>query len=428
MVTLRYFGWTTAVGCLALVAGSAVAQTPCPSLPAPAGTIVVVAPADADILRSIVAGAAAGTTILLEDGAYDMSGGDFSHRLEFTTPDLTLRSASGDREAVVLDGGYATSELISIQASGTVIADLTLKRADDHPIHISGPGVPISGVLIHNVHIVDPGQQAVKVNPIGAGTVDNSTLRCSFIELTDAGRAHIRDNCYTGGFDAHAATGWLVFRNRVEGFWCDEGLSEHGIHLWRQSAATVVEDNVVLDCARGIGFGLGAGVDGHDGGVISNNFVAASDAGLFASEYGFDSGIVLWGAEGAEVYHNSVASIQPPFSSIEWRYIMTSVTIANNLTTAGIVDRGGTAVLMTNLTNVATSLFEDVAAGDLHLVDQGSSPVGAATPLPPGTCDLDFDGIRRDSPPDIGADEYGLPLFNDGFEFGTTNAWSATSA
>ncbi len=427
MRTIRLLIVAAVAGCFLLHARSAAAQAPCPSLPAPTGTVVVVAPADADNLRSIIAGAAAGTTILLEDGIYDMSGGDFSHRLVFTTPNLSLRSASGDRETVVLDGNYATSELISIQASGTVVADLTLKRAYDHPIHISGPGIPISGVLIHNVHIVDPGQQAVKVNPIAAGTVDSSTLQCSLIELTDAGRTQIRDSCYTGGLDAHQATGWLVSRNRVAGFWCDEGLSEHGIHLWRQSADTVVEGNVVVDCARGIGFGLGGGTDGHSGGVIRNNFVAASGAGLFASEYGFDSGIALWGAEGAEVYHNTVASTQPPFSSIEWRYIATSVTIANNLTTAGIVNRGGAAVLMTNLTDVPTSLFENVVAGDLHLVDPESNPVDAATPLPPGTCDRDFDGLRRDAAPDIGADEYGLPLFSDGFESGATDAWSATS-
>jgi hypothetical protein len=385
-------------------------------------------PADADSLRGAVANAAAGTTILLHEGIYDMSGGDAAHRLVFSTPGLTLRSVGGDREAVVLDGGYVTGELVSIQASNTTIADLTLQRAYFHPIHASGPDTPISGIVIHNVRVVDPGEQAIKVNPVGAGTVDDSTLECSHLELTDAGRPHIRNSCYTGGLDAHAATGWVVRRNRIEGFWCDDGLSEHGIHMWRQCADTVVEENLILDCARGIGFGLGPGADGHTGGIIRNNFVAAGDPGLFASPSGFDSGISLWGADDAEVDHNTVAStLAPRASSIEWRYISTAVTLANNLVTDRIWDRGGTGHLAGNMTFASSGLFVDVGAGDLHIIDPGSAPVGAAAPLAPGLADRDFDGSVRDDAPDIGADEVGWPLFADGFETGGTGAWAVTS-
>ena len=283
------------------ISGRLVAQAPCPPLPPPTGPVIEVQPSQVADLLAIVADAATGTTILLHDGTYDLDGAF----LYITNPGLTLRSAGGDREAVVLDGGYVSGELISIQASNTTIADLTLQRAYYHAIHVSGPGTPISGVLIHNVHIIDPGEQAVKVNAVGEGTVDDSAVQCSRIELTDAGRLHIRNDCYTGGLDAHAATGWRVWRNHIEGFWCEYGLSEHGIHMWRASADTVVEENVIVDCARGIGFGLGSGADGHTGGIIRNNFVAAADGDLFASEYGFDAGIALWGAEGAAVYHNT---------------------------------------------------------------------------------------------------------------------------
>jgi hypothetical protein len=404
------------------------AQTPCAPLPAPSGPIIEKYPDDADNLRATIVGAASGTTILLHDGYYDMSGGDSSHRLIFSAPGVTLRAASGDREAVILDGGYVTGELVSIQASDTTIADLTLMRAYYHPIHVSGPDVPISNVLIHNVHVIDPGEQAIKVNPVGAGTVDHSTLECSHLELTDAGRPHIRNNCYTGGLDAHEATGWLVRRNLIEGFWCDDGLSEHGIHMWRLCQDTVVEENLVVDCARGIGFGLGDGDDGHIGGIIRNNFVAAGDPDLFASPSGFDSGISLWGADDAQLYHNTVASTQSPSaSSMEWRFITTSVTIANNLMTDRLWDRGGTAVLDSNLEYVPTSLFEDVASGDLHLVDPDGSPVDAGTSLAAGLCDVDFDDQDRDPWPDIGADEIGQPLFVDGFESGDTARWSAAN-
>ena len=404
----------------------AVAQTPCSPLPQPSGPIIEKWPTDAGNLRATIAGAAAGTTILLHDGFYDMSGGDSSHRLIFSTPGLTLRSASGNREAVILDGGYVTGELVSIQASDTTIADITLSRAYYHPIHASGPDAPIENILIHNVHVIDPGEQAIKVNPVGVGTVDHSTLECSHLELTDTGRPFIRNNCYTGGLDAHLATGWLVRRNLIEGFWCDDGLSEHGIHMWRQCADTVVEENLVVDCARGIGFGLGSGVDGHTRGIIRNNFVAAGDPDLFTSSSGFDSGISLWGADDAQVYHNTVASTQAPSaSSIEWRYISTAVTLANNLVTNRIWDRGGMSYLSTNTEYAPLSLFADVAAGDLHLVDPTSSPVDAGTALAAGLGDTDFDGLVRDAAPDIGADEIGQPLFADGFESGDLSRWTA---
>jgi len=414
---------------LLLFGGAIVsAQTPCAPLPPPAGPTIVKSPSDADNLRATILGAATGTTILLHDGFYDMSGGDADYRLWFLNPGLTLRSVSGDREAVILDGGYVTTELVSIAASDTTIADITLRRAYYHPIHISGPDTPIDNILIHNVHIIDPGEQAVKVNPVGAGAVNNSTLQCSHLELTDVGRPFIRNNCYTGGLDAHAATGWVVRRNLIEGFWCGDGLSEHGIHMWRLCQDTVVEENLIIDCARGIGFGLGPGTDGHIGGIIRNNFVAAGDPDLFSSLSGFDSGIGLWGAENAEVYHNTVASTQAPLSSsIEWRFITTSVTLANNLVTNLIKDRGGVAYLATNAEYAPTSLFADVASGDLHLVDPASSPVGGATPLAAGICDGDFDAQTRDAAPDIGADEVADALFSDGFESGNTLAWSHSS-
>lgn len=410
------------------IPASAQAQTPCAPLPSPSGPVIDVYPADANTLRETIGAASSGTTILLHDGFYDMSGGDGTHRLVFSTPGLTLRSASGNREAVVLDAGYGTNELVSIEASNTTVADLTLMRAVDHPIHVSSPGIVISGVLLHNLHIIDPGEQAIKVNPgVAGGSVDHSTLECSRIELTDDGRPHV-SNCYTGGLDAHAATGWLIRRNRIEGFWCDVGLSEHGIHMWNRCVDTVVEENLIIDCARGIGFGLGAGDAGHDGGIIRNNFVAAGDSGLFASSSGFDSGISLWGADDAEVYHNTVASTQQPSaSSIEWRFIATSVTLANNLVTYRVWDRGGASTLLTNIEYAPQGFFTDVAAGDLHLVDQASSPVDAGTALAGGLCEADYDAQVRDTAPDIGADEIGSPIFIDRFESGDLSRWSSNA-
>lgn len=414
---------------IVVLSGSAHAQAPCDPLAPAAGNIIEIWPAQASTLRQSVAGAATGTTLLLHDGTYDLSCGDSGCRLVFGTRGVTLRSFSGDREAVILDGNYQTNELISIYASDVVIADITLMRAYDHPVHITGQGAPVSGILIHNVHIIDPGQQAIKINPdgTGLGVTNDSTIECSHLELTDAGRSNIRDNCYTGGIDGHATSNLLVRQNRIEGFWCDDGLSEHGVHLWRASTGTLVEQNLVFDCARGIGFGLGYGAaNGHVGGIIRNNFIGAASRGLADSPDGFDSGVGLESAEGAEVYHNTVVSTFGPLSSsIEWRWDLTSAVISNNLTSHGLLPRdGASATLDGNINTALLSWFFDPSEGDLHLVNDDLDPVGVATVLGAGLADDDFDGLGRDAAPDVGADEYGYPVFIDDYELGTTSRWS----
>ncbi len=317
----------------------------CEPLPAPTGNIVNVSTVNQ--LRNTVNNANPGDTILVTDGTYNLDG----VYLRLDVPNISVRSQSGDREAVILNGNYITTEIFQIVASDVTIADLTLREAYDHPIHVStGEEDHTLNTLIYNVHIMDPGQQAIKINPSGSGYyTDDGTIACSHIELTDAGRPHIRDNCYTGGIDAHQSRGWVIRDNQIEGFWCDDGLSEHGIHLWRGCRDTLIERNVLNDNARGIGLGLvtdGSGRTYPDdpcpsavgyvddfGGIIRNNFISANSLDLFASEDGFDCGICLWNACNAQALHNTVYTADPAstFSSIEWRFPNTLAVISNNL-------------------------------------------------------------------------------------------------
>ncbi len=377
-------------------------------------------------LQNAVNTAVSGQTILIADGIYNLNG----VYLRIDVPNVTLRSASGNREAVVLDGNYITTEIIQVVASNVTVADVTLREAYNHPIHVmtTDAGDTLN-TLIYNVHIIDPGEQAIKINPAADGTYpDDGVIACTHMELTDAGRPHIRNNCYTGGVDAHQAEGWVIRDNLVEGFWCANGLSEHGIHLWRGCRDTLVERNVLKENARGIGFGLaesgtartftdnpcptanGGYVD-HYGGIIRNNFVFASDAGLFASEYGFDCGICLWQACGAQIFNNTVASTQAPFSSIEWRFDNTVVELRNNLVSHNLRDRGGVSVLGNNLENAPLSLFVDGANGDLHLMSTAVSAIDQATTLTAVTDDVDGDARPYGSAPDLGADELDAPPF-----------------
>lgn len=393
----------------------------CPPLPAPSGAVVQVATVNE--LVQVVNNAAPGVTILIADGIYNLDGA----YLRIAAPGVTLRSASGDRESVVLDGNYQTTEIIQIVASNVTVADLTLREAYYHPIHVvSSENGHTLNTRIYNVHILDPGEQAVKINPAAAGFyVDYGEIACSRIELTDSGRPHIRNDCYTGGIDGHQARGWTIRDNWIEGFWCGQGLSEHAVHFWTGSRDTLVDRNTLVDNARGVGFGLqesgtgrtyddapcpaAVGYVGHYGGVIRNNFIHAGRADLFASSAGFDCGVCLWQACEVGVFHNTVTSFQPPFSSIEWRFSNTTAEIANNLVTHNLRAReDASANLAGNLTDAPLSLFVSLDNADLHLVPSAGAALDQGVALPIGASDADIDGDPRPvgAARDIGADEY----------------------
>lgn len=225
-------------------AGSLPASRACPPLAPPTGTTVQAATVSQ--LVDAVNNAEPGVTILVADGHYNLDGA----YLQLDTPNVTLRSNSGNRDAVILDGNYITTEIVQIVSSNITIADLTLREAVYHPIHVmSSVGADTLNTVIYNVHIVDPGEQAIKINPAVDGYyVDDGLIACSHIELTDAGRLYV-SGCYTGGVDAHQARDWIVRDNLIEGFWCASGLAEHAIHFWRSSRDTLVERNVLRNNA-----------------------------------------------------------------------------------------------------------------------------------------------------------------------------------
>jgi len=364
---------------------------------------------DVDGLITAVSNANGGgdPTILLSDGTYHLNG----RYLRITADGVTVRSAGGKRSTVILDGDYETTEIFQVVASNVTIADLTIKRAIYHPIHIMATdGDNVTGSLIKNVHIIDPGQQAIKINPDSGHThtVDDGTITGSLIELTDSGRTkvwEINGSCYTGGIDAHGATGWKIQDNLIKGFWCSGGLSEHGIHFWSNSRNTLVERNQIIDCDRGIGFGLGS--RGHNGGIIRNNMIYQG------SDHGYsDVGIGMESAPGAQVYNNTIFLEHDYPNSIEYRFSSTTdVSIVNNLTNRAITARdGGLADLSHNRTNAQPGWFTDSNTGNLHLAGRVSTVIDAGAVIVGLADDFDKDSRPQGAGIDIGADEYTIDI------------------
>lgn len=399
----------------------------CVPLTALSDDAIIVTPDQSDELPRIVREAQVGATIALADGTYRMTSSDeAARRIQITRAGITLRSASGQPESVIIDGEYRSEEMITINASDVTVAGLTLMHAVNHPIHVmGGPTENIRNVRLTGLRIIDAGEQFVKVNGSGKTPntyADDGILECSLLELTAQGRPQVEPNpggCYTGGIDAHSAQGWVVRLNTFRGIYCEgSGLAEHAVHFWSASRDTLVERNTIIDCARGIGFGLGdgsgAGADreyeddpspdangyvGHHGGVIRNNWISISEG----NEY-FDTGIELEQAHGVRVLHNTLLHPTTAFASIAPRFANTSVELANNLMVS-LRERDGATVGSSHDSMAASAeLFVNASTHDLHLapsaavaIDQGEAEDDAG---------LDIDGNSHDrGPPDLGAHE-----------------------
>lgn len=334
--------------------------------------------------------------IVIRDGVYTL--GDM---LYITASGVTVSSQSGNRDAVIIQGqgmSGPVTHVFLVNGSGFTVRNMTLRNVLYHAIQLQ-PG--IDAVLIQNLHILDTGEQMVKV-PYDSSNMslacDNGVMEGCLLEYS----AGVGPQDYIGGIDAHNARNWIVRDNTFIGIRSPGvSLAEHAIHFWSSSQGTLVERNLIITCDRGIGFGLGD--RGHTGGIIRNNMIYHDSSEGFA-----DVGISLESAPGAQVYNNTIWMEHSYPNAIEYRFAATTgVLIANNLTNKAITSRdGATATVTTNVTNAQSSWFVGPATADLHLgsavgavVDQGQVISGLAS-------DYDNDSRPQGSGIDIGADEY----------------------
>ncbi|MEW6428219.1 MAG: right-handed parallel beta-helix repeat-containing protein [Thermodesulfobacteriota bacterium] len=331
------------------------------------GTIIRLAPGDD--LTAAAGRAGKGSTLLLADGHYRID-----RPVILRQPGLTLRSASGNREKVIIDGQQrepltrenCTNELLVVRGSDVTIADLSVRHARDHAIHIAPEktGGDVLRVRMTNLHVSDTGQQLIKVNPAGTPGamhwVDYGVLENSLIEFVDNSIMERKGEMfYTGGLDVHAARGWRVSGNTFRNIQNGGRLMEHAIHFWSHSRDTIVEGNRIVNCYRGIGFGMrteasnngriypdfstGEGYVDHIDGAIRNNIIS-NDRGNH-----LECGIELMNVVGSKVYGNTIVSSDSPFSTIEYRGSRTSVVIKGNRVSHRLNRRGGVAVIDNNV-------------------------------------------------------------------------------
>jgi hypothetical protein len=320
--------------------------------------------------------------------------------LYVTAESVTVKSLLGNRDSVTIRGpgmGGGVSHVFLVAGSDFCVRDLTLGWVTNHGVQIQGEQ-NADRPQICNVRFVDTYEQMLKVSGGGAEFCDGGLVEQCLFEYS----AGFGPQWYIGGIDCHRSRNWTVRNNVFRHIQSPGGsVAEHAVHFWNDSENTLVECNLIVNCDRGIGFGLGSSQ--HTGGIIRNNMIYHDTSEGFA-----DVGIGLETAPSVQVYNNTIYHEHSYPNAIEYRFpATTNVLVANNLTNKSIQARdGATGTDTCNVMTAAPGWFVDITAADLHLsyeippvIDQGMAIAGLIA---------DFDGDTRPQGPgyDIGADEY----------------------
>jgi hypothetical protein len=342
------------------------------------------------------------TTILLANGTYTLS-----DTLYINAANVTIAGNAGQRANVIIQGDAMSASarvgnIIRVARSGFQLHDVTVQRSRNHLIQIVGEE-NADGPIIKDCILRDAFEQMIKVsnNPSTSsqsgdgGLVENCVFEYS---------AGIAPQYYVGGIDAHSSKNWVVrnntFRNIISP---NTDVAEFAVHFWDNSGNNTVEKNTIVNCDRGIGFGLNG--KPNSGGIIRNNMIYhAANKGQFA-----DVGISLQESPNTVVQNNTVMLDNDITWAIEYRFSSTqNVQIVNNLTNKPVRARdGGGGTVSSNVSSAVNSWFVGATSGDLHLASAVSSVVDKGQTISGLTEDFDGQSRPQGSAFDVGADEYG---------------------
>jgi hypothetical protein len=413
---LRVIPYST-LGALLLIAGTLMAAPPdqpwfplAPPLPPTAGQVVDVSTVEelfqaADRLQP-------GATIFLADGQYLLP-----TVLTLATDQITLRSRSGDRRKVVLDGQRSRhGEGVLISGKNITVADLTVQNIKWNGFKIAAEQgaqrTTIYNCVIHNVW-----QRGVKASHIPPDRPELYPRDCRIqfcLFYNDRPKRWEDDETdtpatyggnYLGGIDAKNTLGWTISDNVFLGL---QGRTREGracVYISEEGRDCVIERNLMIDCD--VGVSLGNPSRGGDwlhaiDCVVRNNFITRCP----------ESGILACYTKDCRILHNT---IHEPGSRY-WRLIWVQeanegLVVANNqLSGAPVLVTSESRIEQRNnvvMENLAEQ-FVDAAAGDLHLATPVEGVVDAADRLALASHDIDHQ--PRLDRPDVGADELRAPI------------------
>ena len=361
-------------------------------------------------LKTALRGAPSDVTVLLADGTYKLDRGLLLNGAR----NVVIRSASGDRDKVTLQGigmshkpgrpKYSGIQW-SAKSSGLLLADLTIRDFPYHGIHVSG-----DDVRIRNCRFVDMGQQLIKVNAVGELRPENGLVEYCLVEYTD----RLWGGNYTQGISIVRGKNWVlrhnVFRN-IRGA-KGAGMGGPAVLIWGGTEGAAAVGNVIVDSDCGIAFGIGKNRRGDfhvNDGLIAGNVIVRTTA-----ERVSDHGIAIAHGRNVRILHNTVWNAVPRNGirwSCEYRFDCRDLLFANNLTSLPIQKRNGAHVnirLEGNVVSADPAWFPGLKKNDLHLGEKATGALGRAAGLKKdvlaGAVDIDGDPVPEKSA-NVGADQ-----------------------
>ncbi|KKM23007.1 hypothetical protein LCGC14_1619550 [marine sediment metagenome] len=355
-----------------------------------------------------------GDEVVLAAGMYDLT---LKHGYYVTTPNITIRGATGNRDDVTIWGGgmnnpNAILEGIQLVAADQTISDLTLEGFYHHAIHFQNGA---DRALVSNVRTLNIGEHHIKgVRFNDGGIIENSLLEQTEVRQDGLGG---RPDGYLGGIDLLGARNWIIRDNVVKGIKGinapdGSGRGDAGIFLWQDIVGAVIERNVIIGTNKGIALGNPYNpnliVHAEDS-IVRNNFITR----------GLDIGLELAYTKNVSAYNNTIYGANGSYFRAVHIYDKPG-RLTENLTLAYNIIRGriyrnadGTWTETGNIEGgtAQAGWFVDPAAGDLHLTALATGAIDQAGVL----ADVlrDFDLALRGPLPDVGADEFNPPIPGD---------------
>jgi hypothetical protein len=376
-----------------------------PPLPPPAGRVVRVT--DGDQLARAVRTAQPGDTILLSDGRFLIP-----PQMFLTQDRVTIRSESGDREKAIIDSVNRRDVMLTLKGcDDTTIADVTWANNELYGVRILGDSA-VRNTKIYNCKFYNILTRGVKgthaarkddswsTPPHPPSVVEhvrptNGSIRyCLFINdeiKTDAGY-HNAD--YVSGIDMMHLKNWTIADNVFTGIRGKNGGGRGAIFIWIACEDVVAERNLIINCDRGICFGNpSSSVENMYSGIIRNNFIVG----------GANMAIEVNHTAATLVYNNNVWATNFEYPrTVNFGREIIGGRCFNNLV-HGKMDLPEELERGQNVAGDLSGYFANPAIGDLHLTAKACEVIGKGVNL--DHLADDFDGNKRKSPPNIGADD-----------------------
>lgn len=380
-----------------------------PPLPPSSGEAIRVSTVDA--LFEAAETVKPGGTILIEDGHYFMP-----RYFEIHTDGVTLRSASGQREKVILDGEKSMhGELVGITAcSGVVIADLTIQNIKWNGFKINSDknvqNLSIYNCIIHNIW--QRGVKSVKITEVNREEIRPKNCRVQYcLFYNDRPKQYSDDSTdtektfrgnYIGGVDTMYAKGWTISDNVFTDIHGRTGEARGCVFMWHHAEDCVIERNIIIDCDTGIALGNSSGIGPGESSVHGTNMIVRNN---FLSRVP-ENGIIADYTKDCKILNNTICDPQSTLQRlIRIVHDNPGLLVANNLLCGPsiCIESQSEIRFSNNCSGDYAAYFVDPAKGNLHLTDSAADAIDKGILLPEVRDDIDRQ--PRGEPIDIGADE-----------------------